>query len=97
MLRHRPTTSSTSPASRLCTSRQKSVNLESYAFALALMSLFLPGIPPANATPETIGHIEQFARFVDAMPTGLAVIPDGRIFLSYPRWGDDVRWWLMVC
>src|SRR4051794_2503540 len=25
------------------------------------------------------------------MPTGVAVADDGRIFVCYPRWGDDVR------
>jgi sugar lactone lactonase YvrE len=28
--------------------------------------------------------------FYDAMPTGVTVAHDGRIFVNFPRWGDDV-------
>jgi hypothetical protein len=24
------------------------------------------------------------------MPTGVSVAPNGRIFVNFPRWGDDV-------
>lgn len=58
--------------------------------ALALMSLLLSGTAPARAAPETVGHVEDVARFDGAMPTGVTVAPDGRIFVNYPRWGDDV-------
>ncbi|PSH57217.1 gluconolaconase [Phyllobacterium endophyticum] len=39
---------------------------------------------------NTIGKIETVATFNDAMPTGVSVSGDGRIFVNYPRWGDDV-------
>lgn len=42
------------------------------------------------AADETIGKIETVATFHDAMPTGVSVSDDGRIFVNYPRWGDDV-------
>jgi len=33
---------------------------------------------------------EVVARIYDNMPTGLTVSDDGRVFVSFPRWGDDV-------
>ncbi len=42
------------------------------------------------ASDRTIGHIEPIFAFYDAMPTGVTVAPDGRIFVNFPRWGDDV-------
>jgi len=46
---------------------------------------------PANApTDKTIGQLDQVFTFHDAMPTGVAVTDNGRIFVNYPKWGDDV-------
>lgn len=42
------------------------------------------------AAEKTIGKIETVATFNDAMPTGVSVSAEGRIFINYPRWGDDV-------
>lgn len=42
------------------------------------------------ASDRTIGQIEPVFEFYDAMPTGVSVAADGRIFVNYPRWGDDV-------
>ncbi|MDF2995859.1 MAG: major royal jelly protein [Xanthobacteraceae bacterium] len=42
------------------------------------------------ASDRTIGEIEPMFEFYDAMPTGVTVAADGRIFVNYPRWGDDV-------
>jgi sugar lactone lactonase YvrE len=39
---------------------------------------------------RTIGTIEAVTEFYDAMPTGVTVSRDGRIFVNYPRWGDPV-------
>lgn len=33
---------------------------------------------------------EVVAEFFDLMPTGVTVSDDGRVFLSFPRWGDEV-------
>jgi sugar lactone lactonase YvrE len=41
--------------------------------------------------PRTFGETEVVFRFRDQMPTGVAVADDGRTFVCYPRWGDDVR------
>jgi len=40
---------------------------------------------------ETTGHLELVATFHGAMPTGVTVSHDGRIFVNYPKWGDDVQ------
>jgi sugar lactone lactonase YvrE len=42
------------------------------------------------ASDRTIGQIEPVFEFHDAMPTGVTVAADGRIFINFPRWGDDV-------
>jgi sugar lactone lactonase YvrE len=42
------------------------------------------------ASERTIGKIEPIFEFHDAMPTGVSVSADGRIFVNFPRWGDDV-------
>lgn len=43
------------------------------------------------AREATLGTLEVAATVRGAMPTGVAVSDDGRIFINYPRWGDDVR------
>ncbi len=40
---------------------------------------------------KTIGNIEPVACFYGAMPTGVTVSQDGRIFVNFPRWGDKVE------
>ncbi|MCM8559591.1 L-dopachrome tautomerase-related protein [Pseudomonas shahriarae] len=39
---------------------------------------------------QTIGTLEQVFAFHDAMPTGVSVAENGRIFVNFPRWGDAV-------
>ena len=38
-----------------------------------------------------VGELEAVAYFNDAMPTGVTVSQTGRIFVNYPKWGDDVK------
>ncbi|MCK8787728.1 major royal jelly family protein [Roseomonas sp. NAR14] len=63
--------------------------------ALAAL-LAVPGIALAQPAPPlqsaaTIGHIEPVFRFATGpMPTGVTVSARGRIFVNFPRWGDDV-------
>jgi len=40
---------------------------------------------------QPIGSLEVVAKINGAMPTGIAVSSDGRIFINYPRWGDKVE------
>lgn len=43
---------------------------------------------PADAP---LGTLEAVAHFNDAMPTGVTVSHEGRIFVNFPKWGDDVQ------
>lgn len=53
---------------------------------------------PADATPAKddlpraipAGALEVVATFNDAMPTGVTVSKAGRVFVNFPRWGDEV-------
>lgn len=60
-----------------------------------MKSLWLPVIlamalsTAANAAPDSA--VEQVATFTGAMPTGVTVAANGRIFVNYPQWGDDVQ------
>ncbi|MGN4190296.1 L-dopachrome tautomerase-related protein [Burkholderia gladioli] len=54
-----------------------------------------PAIPAAPAAASlaverSYGALETVATFHDAMPTGVTVTETGRIFVNYPRWGDEV-------
>ncbi|HEX4796579.1 MAG TPA: L-dopachrome tautomerase-related protein [Humisphaera sp.] len=44
-------------------------------------------IPPS----EDVGNVETIAYFNGPMPTGVTVSHSGRIFVSYPKWGDPVK------
>jgi sugar lactone lactonase YvrE len=39
---------------------------------------------------EPLGTLEPVAYFNGAMPTGVTVSHQGRIFINFPRWGDEV-------
>ena len=41
-------------------------------------------------TEEPIGSLEPVATFNEAMPTGVTVSQQGRIFVNFPKWGDNV-------
>ena len=40
---------------------------------------------------EPLGILEPMAYFNGAMPTGVTVSQQGRIFINFPKWGDDVK------
>lgn len=42
------------------------------------------------AHDTVIGHLETVATFDGPMPTGVTVSRTNRIFVNFPRWGDDV-------
>lgn len=44
----------------------------------------------ALASMQPAGQLEQVALFERNMPTGVTVSHTGRVFVSFPRWGDDV-------
>lgn len=41
-------------------------------------------------TDEPVGGLEVVHEFHGPMPTGVTVSQSGRIFVNYPKWGDDV-------
>jgi sugar lactone lactonase YvrE len=49
-------------------------------------------IIPTEQLPsdEPLGVLEPVAYFNGAMPTGVTVSQKGRIFVNFPRWGDEV-------
>lgn len=56
-------------------------------FAQAITAVALPADAPAD---RPFGKLEQVHAFYDAMPTGVTVTETGRIFVNFPRWGDEV-------
>jgi sugar lactone lactonase YvrE len=42
------------------------------------------------ATEQPVGELETVATFEGPMPTGVTVSQRGRIFVNFPKWGDDV-------
>lgn len=42
------------------------------------------------ATDATLGELEVVHEFDGPMPTGVTVSREGRVFVCYPKWGDDV-------
>jgi sugar lactone lactonase YvrE len=44
------------------------------------------------AREQIIGRLEVVATFDGPMPTGVTVSNDGRIFVNFPRWGDNVKY-----
>ncbi|HEY1271965.1 MAG TPA: L-dopachrome tautomerase-related protein [Terriglobales bacterium] len=43
------------------------------------------------ASDQTLGQLDVVATFDGAMPTGVSVADNGRVFVTFPRWGDDVE------
>ncbi|MDD6770078.1 hypothetical protein [Inconstantimicrobium porci] len=40
---------------------------------------------------KCFGRLESVFSFCDAMPTGVTISETGRIFVNFPKWGDDVK------
>lgn len=40
---------------------------------------------------EPVGNLEVVALFDGPMQTGVTVSHEGRIFVNFPKWGDDVQ------
>ena len=45
---------------------------------------------PELPVEEALGTLEPMAFFDGAMPTGVTVSQQGRIFVNFPKWGDEV-------
>ena len=48
-------------------------------------------LPLPAVTEEIIGVLEPVFYFNGAMPTGVTVSHKDRIFVNFPKWGDDVQ------
>lgn len=83
-------------------SRVAAVRTSSLALAVALVCAPAAAAWAAQASPSAavdaaqlrgernIGALETVFVFRDAMPTGVTVARNGRIFVNFPRWGDRV-------
>ena len=56
--------------------------------------LLIPALCAAQeiAKEHVIGQLELVTKFDGPMPTGVTVANDGRIFVNFPRWGDNVEY-----
>jgi sugar lactone lactonase YvrE len=75
--------------------RRNTIALSLLAVAMGMLGAPSYGqLTSADSKPlaqdRPIGHIEAVHEFYDAMPTGVTRAPNGRIFVNFPRWGDDV-------
>ncbi|EKT4454829.1 L-dopachrome tautomerase-related protein [Pseudomonas sp. yb_9] len=61
-----------------------------FKVASLALAVCTSGLTFANQAPQPISNIEQVYTFNGAMPTGVTVSETGRIFINFPRWGDDV-------
>ncbi len=65
--------------------------MKMFPFRVAVLLLVpLVSFAQEAATDQTVGTLETVATFNDAMPTGVTVSRTNRIFVNFPRWGDDV-------
>jgi sugar lactone lactonase YvrE len=44
----------------------------------------------ALPSEHSVGELEVVAQFFGPMPTGVTVSHQGRVFVNFPKWGDDV-------
>ena len=60
--------------------------------AIAVGSAAAGSTPPAmdKGAAREVARLEQVHAFTGAMPTGVTVTETGRIFVNFPRWGDEV-------
>ncbi|SEB53766.1 Sugar lactone lactonase YvrE [Terriglobus roseus] len=67
----------------------------SFRNAVLVLPILFSGAPLLSygqvlAHDIPVGHLEQVATFNGPMPTGVTVSRTNRIFVNFPRWGDDV-------
>jgi sugar lactone lactonase YvrE len=59
---------------------------------LVLVCASLAAMVQELATDGSTGQLQVVSTFNDAMPTGVTVSANGRIFVNFPKWGDDVAY-----
>ncbi len=66
--------------------------MEKRLILLLLLTLAGPSSGQQLASDKTMGQIEVVATFNGPMPTGVTVANSGRVFVNFPRWGDNVEY-----
>lgn len=61
-----------------------------FVSVVALLCVPVVSCAQSAAIDQPVGRLETVATFNDAMPTGVTVSHANRIFVNFPRWGDDV-------
>jgi sugar lactone lactonase YvrE len=61
-------------------------------FVVAIRASDLPGECPNIPSEKSLGDIQVVACFNGPMPTGVTVSHSGRIFVNFPKWGDQVEY-----
>jgi sugar lactone lactonase YvrE len=63
-------------------------------FATLILFCTLSGVIQSQelAADRAIGKLEVVATFGGPMPTGVTVANNGRIFVNFPKWGDNVEY-----
>jgi sugar lactone lactonase YvrE len=63
-------------------------------FAALTLLCSLSGMSASQdlARDRAIGQLEVVATFSGPMPTGITVANGGRVFVNFPKWGDDVEY-----
>ena len=61
-----------------------------FSILLLLRALSAMSLAQDFAKDRAIGQLEVAATFNGPMPTGVTVANDGRIFVNFPKWGDNV-------
>jgi sugar lactone lactonase YvrE len=59
---------------------------------VSTMSWSQDSASPEIATDRVIGRLEVVATFNGPMPTGVTVSNNGRLFVNFPRWGDNIEY-----
>ena len=66
--------------------------MRSIAIPLLLLSFSRVCCGQDLAKERVLGPLEVVATFNGPMPTGVTVANDGRVFVTFPKWGDNVEY-----
>jgi len=70
--------------------KRQTANL--FSILLLLRALSTMSLAQDFAKDRSIGQLEVAATFSGPVPTGVTVANDGRIFVNFPKWGDNVEY-----
>jgi sugar lactone lactonase YvrE len=72
--------------------KEKTMQPISFAVLFFFFLLSVTSLAQELAKERVIGQLEVVATFNGPMPTGVSVANNGRIFVNFPRWGDNVEY-----